>query len=74
MTSVKIYIDDFSENLHNRVEASITLGKVYAPEVHGIINKFSNKSTRDTKISALKIANKSFSFTNTIAMRVNLCY
>ena len=62
---------DLSEYLNNRIEASITLEQVYATEVHGIINKFQNKATRDTKITALKIANKSFSFTNTLSLLIN---
>ena len=36
------------------------------------IQSFKNKSTRDTKIEALKVANSSCSFTNTFAMIVNM--
>ena len=44
---------------------------VDAGEVHSIIKSFQNKSTRDTKISALKIANLSYNFTNMFAMVIN---
>ena len=40
-------------------------------EIFSIINNFKNKSTRDTKISALKIANTSYSFTSTLAIVIN---
>ena len=40
-------------------------------EVHKIIKSFKNKSTLDTKVEALKIANTSFTFTNTLAKILN---
>ena len=40
-------------------------------EVFSTINSFRNKSTRDTKISAIKIANTSYSFTSTLAKVIN---
>ena len=40
-------------------------------EVFSLINYFKNKSTRDTKISALKVANTSYNFTKTLAVIIN---
>ena len=40
-------------------------------EVHQIINNFQNKTTMDSKMSALKIANDSFSFTHALSKIVN---
>ena len=42
-----------------------------ASEVYNIIKSFKNKATRDTKISALKIANDSYVFTNALAGVIN---
>ena len=44
---------------------------VDAGEVFDIIKKFKNKSTCDTKISALKITNMSYGFTSTLAFIIN---
>ena len=49
------------------VTNSIYLRSVTPGEVYEIINNFKNKSTLDTKISALKIANKNCKFTETLA-------
>ena len=47
------------------------LNSVGASEVFQTIKSFKNKATRDTKNEALKIANKSFSFTDELASIVN---
>ena len=47
------------------------LNLVDAGEVFQIIKSFKNKSTCDTKISALKIANTSYGFTSTLACVIN---
>ena len=48
--------------------------EVDAGEVFSIINSFENKSTCDTKMSALKIANTSFDFTITLGMLINTSF
>ena len=45
--------------------------KTNPQEIYEIIKKFKNKSTLDTKISALKIANSSHSFTNILTRIIN---
>ena len=50
---------------------SIYLNEVDASEVHRTIKNFKNKSTSDTRISALKIANESYSFTTVLANIIN---
>ena len=62
---------NFHQFLKSPVSNSMHLNMVDAGEVHSIIKSFKNKSTRDTKISALKIANLSYNFTNTFAMVIN---
>ena len=47
------------------------LNSAGASEVFKTIKSFNNKATRNTKIDALKRANKSFSFTDIIASIVN---
>ena len=44
---------------------------VDAGEVYKVIQSFKSKSTRDTKIEALKITNSSYVFTSTLAMILN---
>ena len=61
----------YEKFLKNPVSDTIYLMEVEPGEVFKIINSFKNKSTRDTKISALKIANTSYSFTSTLAMVIN---
>ena len=61
----------YEKFLKNPVSDTIHLTEVDPGEVYGIINNLKNKATRDTKISALKIANKSYSFTSTLAMIIN---
>ena len=57
--------------LHNSVSNSIYLRPVDPSEIHELINKFKNKSTRDTKMSALKIANKFYDFTHAFSKVIN---
>ena len=57
----------FQKFLCNPCQNSIYLRSVEASEVHEIIKNFKNKSTLDTKIEPLKIANVHFSFTETLA-------
>ena len=64
-------VNSYQEFLQQPVENALNLSRVGAQEVHKIINNFKNKSTLDTKISALKIANKSFKFTHMLAKIIN---
>ena len=57
--------------MKNSVTNTIHLNDADAEEIYSIIKNFKNKSTRDTKISALKIANKSYVFTNALAGVIN---
>ena len=57
--------------LKSPVSNSIYLNEVDASEVHRTIKNFQNKSTSDTRISALKIANESHSFTTVLAKIIN---
>ena len=63
--------NSYQNFLHQPAENELHLSRVGAQEVHKIIKNFKNKSTLDTKISALKIANKSFSFTHILAKIIN---
>ena len=45
------------DSLINPLSNSKHLRLVNAIEVHGLINKFKDRSTRDSKISSLKVAN-----------------
>ena len=63
--------DNYQKFLKGPVARSMYLESVNAGEVYKIIQSFKNKSTRDTKIEALKIANSSYVFTSTIAMVIN---
>ena len=56
---------------NSKTQNSIYLKSVGPGEVHQIINKFQNKATLDTKIGPLKLANESFTFTDTLAQLVN---
>ena len=62
---------NYNEFLKNPVSNSIHLNDADASEVYNIIKSFKNKATRDTKISALKIANESYVFTNSLAGVIN---
>ena len=57
--------------LKNSVSDTLFLSMVDASEVYEVIKNFKNKSTRDTKICSLKLANKSFTFTSTVASVIN---
>ena len=61
----------YEEFLKNPVSDTIFLKEVDPSEVFSTINSFRNKSTRDTKISTIKIANTSYSFTSTLAKVIN---
>ena len=64
----------FEEFLRQSSPNSMHLKPVQSPEVHEIIKNFKNKSTLDSKISALKIANESFLFTEIITKIVNTSF
>ena len=53
------------------VQNSMYLKPVRSNEVHEVIKDFKNKASLDTKIGPLKLANESFSFTETIANLIN---
>ena len=57
--------------LKNSASNFLFLNTVDADEVFNVIKNFKNKSTRDTKISALKIANMSYGFTHAFASVIN---
>ena len=57
--------------MKNSVTNTIHLNDADAGEIYSIIKNFKNKSTCDTKISALKIANESYVFTNALAGVIN---
>ena len=57
--------------LKNSVSNTLFLKVVEANEVYDVIRNFKNKSTRDTKISSLKLANTSYNFTSTLASIIN---
>lgn len=61
----------FQEFLQGPCTNTIDLKPTAADEVHRIINDFKNKSTLDTKVEALKIANNCFNFTNALAKVIN---
>ena len=64
----------YEEFLKNPVNNTIHMMEVDSGEVFSIINNFENKSTHDTRMSALKIANTSFNFTKTLAMLINISF
>ena len=57
--------------LRQPVQNSIYIRKTNPQEIFEVIKKLKNKSTLDTKINALKIANSSHSFTNILARIIN---
>ena len=63
--------ESYKQFLQQPVENEIYLSRVGANEVHNVIKNFKNKSTLDTKISALKIASNSFKFTGVLAKVIN---
>ena len=66
-----VNVDNYQKFLKGPVSRSMYLNKVGAGEIYKTIQSLKNKSTGDTKIEALKIANISHDFTNTLAMIVN---
>ena len=54
-----------------RVMSAIKLEPVTEYEISQIVNNFKNKSTQDTQISALKIANSYISFRNVLSHIIN---
>ena len=61
----------FRQFLRHPVQNSIYINPVDPSEVYEVIKQFKNKYTRDTGISALKIANTSYNFTSTVAKMIN---
>ena len=57
--------------LKNSASDYLLLSMVDADEIFNVIKNLKNKSTNDTNISALKIANTSFGFTSAFALIVN---
>ena len=68
---IKTQSDNHQKFLRQREKKQIFLDKVFPQEVFSIINSLKNKATLDTKISALKIANTSIKFTETLASAIN---
>ena len=64
----------YQEFLRDSVPNSMHVNYVQSSEVHGIIKKFKNKATLDSKISALKIANTSHNFTHALAKIINTSF
>lgn len=65
---------DYIKFLQPQIESSIYLRPVETEEINEIINKFENKTTSDTKISALKIANGSHSFQCVLANVISISF
>ena len=63
--------DCYQQFLKGPVSRSMHLSSVDAGEVYKVIQSFKNKSTRDTKIESLKVANSSYVFTSTLALIIN---
>ena len=61
----------YNEFLKNPVSNSMHLNDTDSSEVYDIIKQLKNKTTRDKKISALKIANDSYLFTAALAGIIN---
>ena len=59
--------DEFETFLTDPVECTMYVRPVSSSEVYNIIKKFKNKATRDSKVSALKVANCDFKFTQALA-------
>ena len=60
-------LNEFRNFMPNPVQNSMHTRPVDSSEVHEIIRNMKNKSTLDTKVCPLKIANSDFKFTNTLA-------
>ena len=63
--------ESYKKILQQPVENELCLSNVSPHEVHKVVKNFKNKSTLDTKISALKIANNSLNFTSILAKIIN---
>ena len=63
--------ESYKEFLQQPVENELCLSNVSPHEVHKVVKNFKNKSTLDTKISALKIANNLLNFTSILAKIIN---
>ena len=63
--------ESYKKFLQQPVENELCLSNVSPHEVHKVVKNFKNKSTLDTKISALKIANNSLNFTSILAKIIN---
>ena len=57
--------------VRQKEKSKIFLDKVWSQEIFSTINSLKNKATLDTKINALKIANTSLKFTETLADAIN---
>ena len=64
-------IGTYSDFMKTSVTNTIHLNDADAGGIDSIIKNFKNKSTRDTKISALNIENESYVFTNALAGAIN---
>ena len=63
--------DNYQKFHKGPVARSMYLESINAGEVYKIILSFKNKSTRDTKIEALKLLMRRIVFTSTIALIIN---
>ena len=63
--------ESYKESLQQPVENELCLSNVSPHEVHKVVKNFKNKSTLDTKISALKISNNSLNFTSILSEIIN---
>ena len=61
----------FEQFLDGPCQNSMFLRPVNSNEVHDVIKSFKNKSTLDSKISALKVASECNTFTDVLAMMIN---
>lgn len=66
--------NSYQSFLRQPVQNPITIRTVEPQEVHDVINNFKNKSTLDTKISALKVANSSYGFTSIVSKIINTSF
>ena len=64
----------FQNFLRNPSSNSMYIKPVDSSEIYSVIKSFQNKSTLDTKIGPLKIANDSLRFTETLARIISLSF
>ena len=64
----------FEKFLQNPCQNSLFLRQTDNYEVHDIVSGFKNKSTLDTRIEPLKIANNCFNFTDVLSKIVNASF